>query len=429
MAPPLVVAWTPHLETRGGDRELMKGQKVFVKVQPVVHGAAIVLDPCVAEPEKWAGRVKVAFVAGGGARTGHVNPRKVIPLWGDSSQSTATSQRTIVMVVHSTRDFRRLARLEARAGDAVCELGCSYGMGTVTLRAAMSCGPADLVLSGSLLPIDIGAEAVAATAALLDDEGRKLLGDGIVTTLCPVEPKCLDVLDDLDAPVSNQAYKDLGVSEIARSAVSTRGRPAEFPVASRPPLPRRRHWRRRYSWPPGGGTELPGARVGLLAVERQQPSKLFVDVGGDREQCVVTRLLDRLLALQPAPVLIVVKNEALFDALKPPGAPRSWPGTVLPPGTWAGLPRFPELAASQPARTHKVSSSRRGCVSASTGGGATAPSIQSNPGLEPTTTGVIGSIPKASAPIEVGYGQHHTRSKSHQLLQGQHQPQVSLPDG
>ena len=62
-------------------------------------------------------------------------------------------------------------------------------------------------------------------------------------------------------------------------------------------------------------TSHPGPRKGLLLVEAAKPSKIFVDVGGTREVGVVMRLLDRLVAFDPPPRLIVVKCEELFELL------------------------------------------------------------------------------------------------------------------
>lgn len=61
---------------------------------------------------------------------------------------TALAAATTIVVVEKTAHFRRLARLEVRAGDCVCELGCSYGVATAVLHASLSNGPTEVVENG-----------------------------------------------------------------------------------------------------------------------------------------------------------------------------------------------------------------------------------------------------------------------------------------
>jgi hypothetical protein len=75
-------------------------------------------------------------------------------------------------------------------------------------------------------------------------------------------------------------------------------------------------------------------------VEDAKPNKVFVDLGGNRERFVVTRLIDKLLAFPHPPTLIIIKNEELFHAMSRAGVP---PGQLAPSAVWAGLPRYPPL--------------------------------------------------------------------------------------
>ena len=98
---------------------------------------------------------------------------------------------------------------------------------------------------------------------------------------------------------------------------------------------------RAASWPPGQAH--PGARAGLLVAEKAAPTKLFVDVGGNRELCVVMRLLDRILTFGTVPSLIVVKNEGLFYAMRDANVEHATPA---PPSVWPNLPRWTPPAGS-----------------------------------------------------------------------------------
>ena len=95
--------------------------------------------------------------------------------------------------------------MEARPGDTVCEIGCSFGEGTKVLRAALSAScVAATVAAGSLLALDLGQEACDKTATEIAEDGARLVQLGQQPHLCPFAVECADVLDDADvvaAPV------------------------------------------------------------------------------------------------------------------------------------------------------------------------------------------------------------------------------------
>ena len=148
----------------------------------------------------------------------HVKRDKVDLLFsssGSSSSSSAESRKapttpttpskTTILAVHPTANFRRLARLEVRPGDKVCEIGCSFGEGTKVIRASLSASnDAATVASGMLLALDVGQEACDKTARVVAEDGARLQGAGLQPHLCPFTLECADVLDDADvvaAPV------------------------------------------------------------------------------------------------------------------------------------------------------------------------------------------------------------------------------------
>ena len=96
--------------------------------------------------------------------------------WTETEVVRTRSARplTTVVVCEKTRDFRRLARDEVRAGDVVAELGCSWGEASRIIYGSLTSGPRELVARGQLLAIDCGAKAVAATIALVAEEKLRL---------------------------------------------------------------------------------------------------------------------------------------------------------------------------------------------------------------------------------------------------------------
>ena len=179
---------------------------------------------------------------------------------------------------------------------------------------------------------------------------------------CPVRVVCADLLDDLESPADRSSRDGLG------SAVSQRRRSKEWPLAAgdqhTPPVlgcgggggggggggDDGSGRARRVSWPPGRLHR--GARAGLLVAEKAAPSKIFVDVGGNRELFVVMRLLDRLLTFDTVPSLIVVKNEELFYAMRDAGVEHANPA---PSSVWPALPRYspPPLPAVEHGKKKK----------------------------------------------------------------------------
>lgn len=118
------------------------GEEVFVALRSHKWtGRARVLGL----PEEKLGRIRVQFLEEGGGghnrqaglehevRFGQVFP--VVPIGGSSGPA--------VIVTAETFDFRRLARTQVRRGDAVIELGCSFGDATKVL--AEQAGPSRVV--------------------------------------------------------------------------------------------------------------------------------------------------------------------------------------------------------------------------------------------------------------------------------------------
>lgn len=272
------------------------------------------------------------------------------------------------------------------------------------LRAALSASPdAAAVARGSLLALDLGHLACKTTEQVVSEDAAVMQKARVQPHLCPFAVACADVLDDAQVAAEavgrcpgsrprrsgqrrtllvggrgggssggggSRNYGSINNRIAGEAGNAAAGTPAtDLPLQPPPPPPQQRQrshsWpksallvaekargeqfsataTRRHSWP---ATHHPGARVGLLLCEAAKPTKVFVDVGGNREIGCVTRLLDRLLTFDPPPNLIVVKNEEVFEALAPSGvAASSWKGAVMPKGAYSTLTRLSRRKAPE----------------------------------------------------------------------------------